>query len=70
VNWFKCSHADEVEALKRRYADVETRLLRLELSEKAFRDKVLRKVQKPKNGEEEEISEEPEDLKSKMLLPV
>jgi len=62
---FECSHAKEWETLNKRWADVETRLFRLELSEKDFRDKVLRKIQKAKQAEE---GEEPKDLYGGMLI--
>ncbi len=45
---------EEYDSLSRRLVDVNTRLLTLETSEKVFRDKVLRKVQRARETEEEE----------------
>jgi len=63
---FSCSHSQEWEQLNKRMVDVETRLLRLELSEEAFRNKVLRKIQAPKGDKTEEKGQ---DIYSQVLLP-
>lgn len=68
MNWFKCSHANVWEQLNIRLATLESRVLSLELSQEAFRNKVLRKIQ----GKKDEIDEEAEkaqDIYSKVLLP-
>ena len=65
MKFFNCSHSEQWETLNKRWADVETRLFRLELSEKDFRDKVLRKIQKQK---ESESSEEAKDLYNGVLI--
>lgn len=64
VKLFECSHAKEWETLSKRWLDVENRVSRLELSEKDFRDKVLRKIQ---TRNEEEPSKR-EDLYQGVLL--
>jgi len=51
---------EEYDTLTRRLLDVNTRLLQLETSEKVFRDKVLRKVQKAR-----EVEEDTEELNTK-----
>jgi len=51
---------EEYDTLTRRLLDVNTRLLQLETSEKVFRDKVLRKVQKAR-----ELDDESEDINTK-----
>ncbi len=48
------SHLEQYETLTKRIIDVSARVTALELNEEAFRNKVLRKVQKAK--------EEPEDI--------
>lgn len=67
---FKCSHAEHWEESNKRWLDVETRLTRLELNEDSFRNKVLRKLQKGKNYEEIEETEEKDvkDAFSKLRL--
>jgi len=51
--------------IEQRLDDVDRRLFHLELSEKDFRDKVLRKIQKQK---ESESSEEAKDLYNGVLI--
>jgi hypothetical protein len=44
---------EQYETLSKRWIDVDARISRLELNEESFRDKVLRKIQKPKEQTEE-----------------
>lgn len=44
---------EQYETLSKRWIDVDARISRLELNEESFRDKVLRKIQKPKEQPEE-----------------
>lgn len=69
---FECDHAEELKRMKDVYerlnddhTDLIKRVLALEVSESAFRDKVLRKIQTRKDlgGEEE-----PKDLYNGMLI--
>lgn len=64
--WQKRKPDESVELCLKRLVNVETRLLRLELEQDAFRDKVLRKMQKAKTYAEDE---EPKDIYNGMLIP-
>lgn len=69
ISWFrlKCTHGDEYETLRKRVREAELRLDDIEAFEENIRN-MARKVQtrKPK---QEENTEEPEDLKTKMFIP-
>lgn len=67
--WFKKQKSDkkelkseEYETLLKRWIDLEARVGRLELSEKDFRDKVLRKIQRSQDSQ-------PQDLNSTLPMP-
>ena len=72
LNWFRkppvCDHAADVQALKIAYANVETRLTALEINEKVFRDKVLRKIQKPQMTETASEPAQTEDFYNRVLV--
>lgn len=50
---------EQYETLSKRWIDVDARVSRLELNEESFRDKVLRKIQKPKKESEDLSADRP-----------
>jgi len=69
ITWFKpkCSHSDEYETLRKRLREAELRIDDLEAFQTNVRN-MARKVQTRRARDENE--EEPQDIRSSVLVPV